>query len=143
VYWNLGNTKLNSTRKNVSENQLTLKIYSEPHENTDIAKTKPCFDVAIDSAQAQQKVFLPMRTPETTYYATIGNRHQNNNFNNNITPLANSNITQIPLGKVMPFQVKKSQLDFKFMPQPSTANREISLYWNNSASGQGNNQTSQ
>ena len=143
VYWNLGDDKLNSTKKNASENQLSLRIYAEPNKNTDITETKPCFDLAIDSAQSQQKVFLPMRTPETTYYATIGKRHQNNNLNNNLIPLASSNSTQIPVGKVTPLQAKKSQLEFKSMPQPSTANREISLYWDNSASGQGNKQSSQ
>ena len=61
AYWNLGDDKLNTTQKNDSGNQLTLRIYPEPNKNTDKLKTKSWFDVAIDSAQAQQKVILPMR----------------------------------------------------------------------------------
>jgi hypothetical protein len=135
VYWNLGDDKLNSAKKNASENQLALRIYAEPNKSTDITETKPCFDFAIDSAKAQQKIFLPRRTPETSYYATIGKRYQDSS----LTPLANSNITHVPLGKVMPLQAKESQLEFKPMPRLITENREISLYRNNSASGQGNN----
>jgi len=136
VYWNLGDDKLNSTQKNDSENQLTLRIYSEPNKNTDTLKTKSYFDVAIDGAKAQQKVFLPMRAHETTYCATIGKRSQDNS----LAPFAYSNITHVPLGKVIPNQVKESQIVFKPMPQPITTSGEITLYKNNSSSGQGNNQ---
>jgi hypothetical protein len=136
VYWNLDDDKLNSTHKNDAENQLTLRIYSEPDKNTDTLKTKSYFDVAIDGAQAQQQVSIPMRAHETTYCATIGKRHQDNS----LAPLACSNITHVPLGKVTPNQIKESQIAFKPMPQPIAASREITLYRNNSASGQGNNQ---
>ena len=137
VYWNLDDDKLNSTQKNDAGNQLTLRIYSEPNKNTDTLKTKSYFDVAIDSAQAQQQVSIPMRAHETTYCATIGKRHQDNS----IAPFAHSNITHVPLGKVEPNQVKESQVAFKPMPQqPITASSETTLNRNNSASGQRNNQ---
>ena len=135
AYWNLGDDKLNTTQKNDSGNQLTLRIYPEPNKNTDITKTKSWFDVAIDSTQAQQKVFLPMRAHETAYSATIGKRYPDNS----LAPFAYSNITHVPLGKAIPNQFKESQIVFKPMPQLITANREISTYTNNSASGQGNN----
>ena len=103
----------------------------------DIKKTKSWFDVDIDidSAQAQQKILLPTRTQEAAYSATIGKRFRDNS----LAPFASSNITYVPLGKVIPNQVKKSQRVFKAMPQLITANREISTCTNNSASGQGNN----
>ena len=136
AYWNLGVDNLNTTQKNDSENQLTLRIYSEPNKNTDITKTTSWFDVAINNAQAQQKIFLPSRTHETAYHATIGKRYPDNS----LAPFASSNITHVPFGKVIPNQVKeKSQIVFKSLPKHITASREISIYTNNSASGQGNN----
>lgn len=136
AYWNLGVDNLNTTQKNDSENQLTLRIYSEPNKNTDITKTTSWFDVAINNAQAQQKVFLPSWAHETAYHATIGKRYPDNS----LAPFAFSNITHVPFGKAIPNQVKeKSQIVFKSLPKHSIASREISIYTNNSASGQGNN----
>ena len=40
AYWNLGDDKLNTTQKNDSGNQLTLRIYPEPNKNTDITQNK-------------------------------------------------------------------------------------------------------
>jgi len=135
AYWNLGDDKLNTTPKKDSENQLTLRIYSEANKNTDTLKTKPWFDVAIDSTQAQQSVFISMRAHETAYRATIGKRFPDNS----LAPFAYSNITHVPLGKAMPNQFMESQIVFQPMIQHITARREIPTYTNNSASGQGNN----
>jgi hypothetical protein len=135
AYWNLGDDQLNTTQKNDYENQLTLRIYPEPDKNTDTRKTKPWFDVAIESVQAQQKVILPARPHETTYSATIGKRYPDNK----LIPFASSNITYVPPGKIVPDQVKESQIVFKPVPQPITASRKIAICTNNSASGQGNN----
>lgn len=136
AYWNLGDDKPDATPKIDSENQLTLRIYPEPNKNTDILKTKPWFDVAIDSTQAQQSVFLSMQAHETAYSATIGKRFPDNS----LVPFVHSNITHVPLGKVIPDQFRENQLEFKPMPQQYiTASREISFYSNSSASGQGNN----
>ena len=126
AYWKLGDDKPNTTPTNDFGNQLTLRIYSDSDKSTDITKTKSWFDVAIDSPQAQQKVLLPMRTHETAYSATIGKRYPDNS----LAPFAYSNITHVPLGKVIPNQFKESQkeskLVFKAMPQLTTASREIS-----------------
>ena len=143
AYWNLGIDKLNTEQKNYSENQLTLRIYSEPNKNMDITKTKSWFDVDINSVKTQQKILLPTRTHESAYCATIGKRYPDNS----LVPFASSNITHVPLRKVImnhnhkviTNQVKESEIMFKPMPQPRTAKREISIYTNNSASGQGNN----
>lgn len=140
AYWNLGDDKLNATPKNDFENQLALRIYSQPNKNLDITETKSWFDVAIDSPQAQQKVLLPMRSHETDYRATIGRRYPDNS----LAPFAHSNITHVPPGKVIPKELKESHKEskimFKAMPQLTIENREISHYTNNNASGQGNNQ---
>lgn len=135
AYWNLGIDKLNTEQKNDSESQLTLRIYSEPNKNMDTTKTKSWFDVNINSGQAQQKILLPTWAHEAAYCATIGKRFPDNN----LIPFASSNITHVPFGKIITNQVKESEIMFKSIPQGFTANREISIYTNNSASGQGNN----
>ena len=136
AYWNLDDDKLNTAQNNDSGNQLILRIYSESKKNADITKTKPWFDVVVESTQAQQKISLPSRTPETAYSATIGKRYPDNS----LAPFASTNITHVPLGKVTPDQIKERQLVFEPTPQFIKPNREISTYTNNSASGQGNNQ---
>jgi hypothetical protein len=136
AYWNLGDHKPNASQPNDSDNQLTLRIYSEPKKNMAITKTKSWFDVDIKSAQAQQKIFLPSRTREAAYSATIGKRYPDNS----LAPFASSNIIHVPFGKVIPDQFKESQTVFKAMPQLITTSLEISTYTNNSASGQGNTQ---
>lgn len=135
VYWNLVKDKLIDAQKMSSGQQLTLRIYAEPDKNTDTTKPKPYFDVAIDSAQAQQNVALPMHSHETTYCATIGKR----NKNNSLTPFAQSNTTHVPAGKLMLNPAKNNQHLFKPIPTLITASRETSCYQNNSASGQQNN----
>jgi hypothetical protein len=135
VYWNLGDNKQSRPYKNASDNQLTLRIYSAPEKTMDITETKSWFDLDIKSAQAQQKILLPSRTPEGVYSAAIGKRYPDNS----LAAFASSNITHTPLGKVMPHDVMESQAVFKSMPQLAITSREISTCANNSASGQGNN----
>ncbi len=133
VYWNLVKDKLLDAQKMASGQQLTLRIYAEPDKKTDTSK--PYFDVAIDSAQAQQNIALPMHTHETTYCATIGNRHKNNS----LTPFAYSNSAHVPAGRIMPNSAKNSQHMFMPIPTLIAASRGTSCYQNNSASGQKNN----
>lgn len=135
AYWNLGDGKPNTALKIDSRNKLTLRIYSEPDKNAEIAITKSWFDVAIDRYRAQQSVFLPARVHETAYRATIGKRDPDNS----LAPFAFSNIAHVPFGKVIPNQFKESQIVFKDMPQLTTASPKTSRYTNNSASGQVNN----
>jgi hypothetical protein len=160
AYWNLDDDKLDTTQKNDSRNQLTLRIYPEPNKNWAITKTKSWFDIAIDSAQAQQIISLPMRAHETDYSATIGNRYPDNG----LVPFAYSNITHVPRGKAIsdkfkeneivfgidegrhigrsttiPDNFKESELVFESISHGLTGNREISIYTNRSASGRGNN----
>ncbi len=97
AYWSLGDDKLNGIQKYDSTNQLTLRIFPVSIKNKAITNTNSWFDVAIDSTQAQQSVFLSMRAHETAYSATIGKCYPDNS----LAPFANSNITHVPLGKAM------------------------------------------
>jgi hypothetical protein len=135
VYWNPAQDKLNDIQKIASGHQLTLRIYTESGTNTNTNKPKPYFDVAINDTQVQQNIVIPVRTHDTAYFATIGNRHHDNN----LTPFARSNITHALSGKVMPITAEGSQSVFKPMPSIITASRGSSFYKNNSASGQGDN----
>ncbi|MEY3759576.1 MAG: hypothetical protein RIR39_1067 [Pseudomonadota bacterium] len=136
AYWNLGDDPLGRTQKTDHGQSLTLRIYSEPDNLADMLKKKPYFDVAVEGAQAQKIIVLPQHTYQTTYSATLVNRYQNINQ----VPLASSNITHVPPGKVMPHPTKASLTGVKFMPQPIIVSLGTSFYKNNSASGQGINQ---
>jgi hypothetical protein len=133
VYWNLGDDKLNSTKKIASGTRLTLSIYPEPKNIKGITPTKSLLDADINSAQAQQKFFLPLRLQETAYKATIGKHYQDNS----LASFISSNVTRNPFGKVIPQQGKESQKVFKTLPQLIPESPEISFFTNNSASGQG------
>ena len=93
VYWNLGDDQPNTAQKIEYGNPLTLRIYPESDKNADITITKPWFDVAIAGSQAQQRVPIPSWAHETAYRATIGKRDPDNN----LVPLATSNLTQFRL----------------------------------------------
>ena len=133
VYWNLGDNILNGAKITASATRLTLSIYPEPKNIKDITRTKSLLDVDINSAQAQQKFFLPLRLQETSYKATIGKHYQDNS----LASFTSSNVTRNPFGKVMPQQGKESQKVFKALPQLIPESPEISFYTYNSASGQG------
>lgn len=132
VYWNLGDEQPNTTLKDDSGSLLTLRIYPESGENADITITKPWFDVAIAGSQAQQRVPIPSWAHETAYRATIGKREPDSH----LAPLAASNLTQVPLGKIIPRQDMENQSESTSKPQLITAGRETSHYTNHSASGQ-------
>ena len=136
VYWNLGDDQPNTALKVDSGNPLTLRIYPESGENADITLTKPCFDVAIAGSQAQQRVPIPSWAHESAYRATIGKHDPDKN----LAPLATSNLTQVPLGKIIPRQVMENQSESTSKPQRMIAGGETSHYTNNSASGQVHNQ---
>jgi hypothetical protein len=136
VYWNLGDDQPNTAQKIEYGNPLTLRIYPESGENADITITKPWFDVAIAGSQAQQRVPIPTWAHETAYRATIGKREPDNSF----APLAASNLTHVPPGKIIPHHVTENQSVLAPMPQLMRAGGETSHYTNHSASGQVYNQ---
>ncbi|MDD5462622.1 MAG: DUF4912 domain-containing protein [Methylococcales bacterium] len=134
AYWNLPDTKPDIMPKTDSENQLTLRIYSEANKNTGTVETKPWFDVAIDNTQAQQSVFLSKQAHETTYSAAIGQRFPDNS----LSSFADSNITHVPPGRVKSGYPEETQTRLKPMPKlNATSREEVSTFMKKSASGQG------
>ena len=136
AYWNLGDDPSGSTQKTDPGHPLTLRIYSEPDNLADTLKKKPYFDIAVNGTQAKKNIVVPWHTHQTTYSATLVNRYQNDSQ----APLAYSNITHVPPGKVMPPPEKGRPIGVKSSPQSVIASLGTYFYKNNSASGQGINQ---
>ena len=136
AYWNLSDAPSGSTQKTDPGHPLTLRVYSEPDNLADTLKKKPYFDVAVEGAQAQKNIVVPWHTRQSTYSATLVNRYQNDRQ----APLASSNITHVPLGKVMPHPAKARLIGVKSTPPSVIASLGTSFYKNNSASGQRINQ---
>ncbi|HEY8095247.1 MAG TPA: hypothetical protein VIE65_04030, partial [Methylobacter sp.] len=58
AYWNLGENREISRPANDGNDQLTLRIYSQPEEESAAFETVSWFDVAIDSPMTHQQVSL-------------------------------------------------------------------------------------
>ncbi len=136
AYWNLGDDHPVSTPKTDPVQPLTLRIYSEPDNLADTLKKKPYFDITVEGAQSQKNIILPQHFHQTTYSATLVKHYQNDNQ----APLASSNITHVPPGKVMQHSAKDRPIEVKSTAQPVKISQGTSFYKNNSASGQGINQ---
>ena len=134
AYWNLSDYLPGNRKNSASKDQLTLRVYSEP-DKKDMEKIPSWIDVPINSSHSQQNIFLPNRTQEITYCATIGKRDQNNHF----TAFAHSNSTPIPLGNVMYKPIEDDQSAIKPIPEITKVNWTIPLVWKQSSSGQNNN----
>jgi hypothetical protein len=72
AYWDLGGSAEKAAPDNDHEEQLTLRIYSQPDEQKTDTEAAVWFDVAIDSAIAHQQVSLPTAVDNTAYSAAIG-----------------------------------------------------------------------
>lgn len=137
AYWNIDETQANMTRKIDAGEQLTLRVYSEPDKNAEISQTKPWFDVAINSAQAQQTVPLPIRGDENSYSASIGQRYADNN----LTVFATSKTVDAPRGKVTACQKRDDQNESaETMPQKIISPHSATHHLSKNASGQSNSQ---
>ncbi len=91
AYWNLGENFINNSKTNDNRNlQLTLRIYSRPHESPGFYNTKQWFDVSVNRIQHQQKIRLPL--DQTFYSAVIGKHFPDNSF----AAHAYSNIIHVP-----------------------------------------------
>ena len=134
AYWNLGDSLLDDRKNSELRDQLTLRIYSEP-DKKDMAKIPSWIDVPINSSRSQQNIFLPNRTYDISYSASIGKHDQDNCF----TAFAHSNSIHIPLGNVMSKPIEDNQSAFKSIPEITKVNRTIPLVWKQSSSGQNNN----
>jgi len=94
AYWNLGASREITTPDNGRKDRLTLRIYSQPDEQSAVVETLSWFDVAIDSPKTQQQVSLPSPVDDTAYSAAIGKRCADDSF----IEFAHSNIIHAPHG---------------------------------------------
>ncbi len=119
AYWNLGKNPEReiATSENGCNEQLTLRIYSQPDAQKADNQAALWFDVAIDSPNTGRQVPLPSSNDETAYSAVIGRSCADNSF----IAFAHSNIIHVPRGRTMRHQ-----------------NHENSTNWlSKNASGQG------
>ena len=72
AYWNLGGNRETSMPDYDGKEQFTLRIYSQPDEQTADAETVSWFDVAIDGLDTHRQVDLPSHVDEAAYSAAIG-----------------------------------------------------------------------
>jgi hypothetical protein len=93
AYWHLEQ----SAEKSVPDNneQLTLRVYSQPDEQKADAEATVLFDIAIDSSSANQQVTLPAAVDDTAYSAAIGKYRADDSF----IEFVHSNIVHAPHGQ--------------------------------------------
>ncbi len=72
AYWNLGENREIFSPVNDDNDQLTLRIYSQPEEENAASETASWFDVAIGRSMTHQQVPLPNSVDDTAYSAAIG-----------------------------------------------------------------------
>jgi len=87
IYWNLANSQAKSLLQPMYNNDVVLRIYSEPKQDKINIKPKPFIEIPIHTFQSQRKISIPKTSKHTTYSADIGNNSENNNF----TSLVESN----------------------------------------------------
>lgn len=134
AYWNLSDYLPDNRKNSASKDQLTLRVYSEADQKA-LTETSSWIDAPINSARSQQNIFLPNRTYDISYSASIGKHDQDDRF----TAFAHSNSIHIPLGNVMSKPIEDNQSAFKSIPEITKVNRTIPLVLKQSSSGQNNN----
>jgi hypothetical protein len=77
------------------EEQLTLRIYSQPDEQKADTAVSAWFDIAIDNAIAHQQIALPATVDDTAYSAAIGKSCADDSF----IEFIHSNIVHAPHGQ--------------------------------------------
>lgn len=100
VYWHLAENRETSKPDNECKDQLTLRIYSQPEQETADTETAAWFDVTIDSPKTQQQVSLPSPVDETAYSAVIGKYCADDSF----IAFAHSNIIHASHGRTVRHQ---------------------------------------
>ncbi len=116
AYWSLGD-KPGISRPD--EDQLTLRIYSQPDEDTAASEAASWFDVAIDSPNAGQQVSLPAPVDEAAYSAAIGKHCADDGF----IILAHSNIIHAPHGGAAWHQIHENST---YCPSKNASGQGIS-----------------
>lgn len=94
AYWDLGDKKKSLTPQQASGQNLTLRIYWRPDENTDITHSNVWFDITVHDPEARQQVPLPI--DDTAYSAALGKLDPDQTFD----IYAVSNIVRVPPAKM-------------------------------------------
>lgn len=87
VYWNLCNNNTNTLLQSMHNNELLLRIYSQPIQGDTQIKPQALIEVPVHNFQSQQNITVPKVNDETTYSAHIGKIVSKNEF----TALLSSN----------------------------------------------------
>ncbi len=106
AYWNLGENRETSKPANDHNDQLTLRIYSQPEEEIAVSETASWFDVAIGRTMTHQQVSLPSAVDDTVYSAAIGQCGADDGF----VEFAHSNIVHAHSGQAAWRQAMKTPL---------------------------------
>jgi hypothetical protein len=80
AYWNLGENREIFSPANDDNDQLTLRVYSQPEEESAASETASWFDVAIGRSMTHQQVSLPNLADHMVYSAAIGQRAADHGF---------------------------------------------------------------
>ncbi len=94
AYWDLGDKKKSLTPQQASGQNLTLRIYWRPDENTGITRSNVWFDITVHDPEARQQVPLPI--DDTAYSAALGKLDPDQTFD----IYAVSNIVRVPPAKM-------------------------------------------
>jgi hypothetical protein len=119
VYWSIAENQETVTPENECDDHLTLRIYGQPHEQSKATEIEHMFDVAIDSTDSRQQVFLPVAFAETAYSAEIGKFDVDDKF----IVFAHSNIIHAPRGSAAWCQVHQNA---NACPSKNTSGQGIS-----------------
>jgi Domain of unknown function (DUF4912) len=133
AYWSPDQEKITSVSKD-DPNEIVLRIYPQPHENTKNPPVKSWFDVVIDNSQTQQKVPLPAQVNANAYSATIGKRFPDDR----IAAFSTSKVVHVPLSNRASYQCREGMGLSDTMPPAPFANQEKSHSTNKNVSGQAN-----
>ncbi len=96
AYWNLNKDDSYHMAKNDPIHQhLTLRIYSTSPSDTKQYKTADWHDIIVDNSKSKQYIPLPVSYQQNSCYASLGKHEENNN----LIPLASSDIVAFPFGK--------------------------------------------
>jgi hypothetical protein len=80
AYWDLGENQDIPAPDNGCQEQLTLRIYSQPEAEQAAPETAAWFDIPIDSPNTRQQVPLPSPVDDMAYSAAIGKYCEDDGF---------------------------------------------------------------
>ncbi len=98
IYWNLGINNSPSLLPSIFNNELMLRIYSQPEKDSIHTDSKLVFEEVIHDFQHQKKTSVPIAKSSLIYSAYIGNPISDKGF----TPIMKSNELHLLKGNESP-----------------------------------------